>query len=131
MSNMHFLEKSASKKQRGGKPKFILPENPTDDDIKKFNKLLVRRAWREDNKDKVVQYKASKQKWVNNNREKQLEAVKSWYQNNKELLWKMVQCEVCGKYHRHKDRSRHAKQKFHLRAFEKAKQSEAQTLESQ
>lgn len=122
-------------KRSSGKPKFELPKNPTEQDLRKFREIERKRKWREANKDKIHRsntsewYKVSKEKYKEQNREKYLEGLRRWYQENQERLKQPVQCDVCGKEYKYYKKAVHFKTKYHLKACDEVQGNKEQTTQ--
>ena len=103
--------------RRGGKPTYVLPLNPTDEEIKKYNHLQKRKEYRQKNKPK--QYQESKYKYNEKHREEYLELMKEWYYKNKEKQLEKIKCEICGKQYTKCHQARHIRTQYHQKRIPK------------
>ena len=106
-----------------GRPRKQLSINATDDEIRKYNRMIATLKWRTKNKEKVSEYnktdwyKQSKQKYNEKNPEKVKQAIKDWIERNKERLNTKVLCETCQHEYQYRHRSLHIKRKYHITAM--------------
>lgn len=102
-----------------GRPALILPENPSPDLIRKYNRNESVKKWRQANPDKVLEYhrsewyKKSKQKYIETHREKYLESMREWHIRNQEHLNRKIVCQVCNTVYAYRRQASHFKSKHH------------------
>lgn len=106
-----------------GKARYVLPLNPTAEEVKHWNQLYVKKQWRDRNKDKVAicnkseGSRLSRNKYKEQNREKVLATMRKYYDENKEKYRERVVCEDCGKDYAKTCATSHKRTKFHQQAL--------------
>lgn len=113
-----------------GKRSYVLPENPTEEEIKKYHSLQCRKQWRDRNRDKIHQNNVSeknkeyKKQYRLANKDKVRESSSKWYSENKDYFKQRIVCEICGKDYIRSGLTSHRKTQVHQQALVKNEENE-------